>query len=328
MHQLAKQSRSRTSARCVKPICSCRAFASSDNVLRSLWSLAPWSFVLKPGTKSLLPPWLSITPTSGLVIPGERATVTLTIHVTSAAASSLNFPLPSAEEALSDLFVLSIEKKDLFLAVSSRSYQPSVFGSSLEHLARLRKPIKASSIEERQQIASVIESLSKTESERSEEEKRNVEAVGKAGVPRSIHQLVNFLAENALAVEDVFSEDGDLEMMKLVKESLDTVSSSPDVRPLPVTYQASNRRVGRRSASRTTRSCDTAGKDIKSGGGRQATHSRCGRSARTTRERHRLSLTRRYCNPSRPTSQAHSRRSRQTKFGDSLGRRLSPRFTQ
>ncbi|GAA5965983.1 hypothetical protein JCM3765_004142 [Sporobolomyces pararoseus] len=190
-------------------------------------SLAPWSFVLKPGTKSLLPPWLSISPTSGLVLPGERATVTLTIHVNRACAAPLNFPLPSSDESLSDLFVLSIEKKDLFLAVSCRAYEPSVFGSSLDHLARLKSPIRSASLEERQQIASIVGSIKKPESERNEEERRSVRTTGRVGVPRSIHQLVNFLAEHALETENVFSEEGDLEMMKLVRESLDTGDELP-----------------------------------------------------------------------------------------------------
>lgn len=183
--------------------------------------------MLKPGTKSLLPPWLSITPTSGLVVPGERATVTLTIHVTRACAETLNFPLPSSDGSVSDLFVLSIEKKDLFLAVSSRAYTPSVFGSSLDHLARLQKPIRSTSLEERQQIASIVESIKKPESERSEEERTSAQATGKAGVPQAIHRLVNFLAEYALETENVFSEEGDLELMKLVRESLDTVRGFP-----------------------------------------------------------------------------------------------------
>ncbi|GAA5913466.1 uncharacterized protein JCM6883_004396 [Sporobolomyces salmoneus] len=190
-------------------------------------SLAPWSFVLKPGTNSLLPPWLSIVPTSGLVIPGERTTITLTIHVTPSCSPALNFPLPSADEALSDLFVLSIEKRDLFLAVSARSYQPSVFGSSLEHLARLRKPIRSTTFEERQQIASAVETIMKPPSERNEDERKNVQRVGTAGVPRAIHQLVNFLAEYGLETEDVFSEEGDGELVKLVKESLDNGNELP-----------------------------------------------------------------------------------------------------
>jgi len=178
--------------------------------------------VLKPGTVSLLPPWLKISPTSGLVIPGEKATITLTIHVNSSCSSSFNFPLPS-DEGLSDLFILSIEKRDLFLSVTAREYRPSVFGSSLDHLSRLRQPIRTASIEDRQRIASAVEVSKKPLSERTEEEKKGVEAVGKAGVPRAIHQLVSFLAENALETEDLFLAEGKAELVEIVREALNTV---------------------------------------------------------------------------------------------------------
>lgn len=190
-------------------------------------SLTPWSFVLKPGTKSLLPPWISIAPTSGLVTPGERQTIALTIHVRSNCASSLNFPLPASSDALSDLFVLSIEKRDLFLAVTSRSYRPSVFGSNLNQLARLQVPILAASLEERQRIALAAAALKRPESDRSDEEKKSLQATGTAGIPRSIHQLVNCLAEHALATEDVFLEEGDPRLSELIRDALDSGTELP-----------------------------------------------------------------------------------------------------
>lgn len=119
--------------------------------------------------------------------------------------------------------MLSIEKKDLFLAVSARSYQPTVFGSSLEHLARLDHPIRDVSIKKRQRIASVVASLKKPRSEWSTEEKNDAEQVRMVGVPKAIHQLVNFLAEYALDAEDLFSEEGDTGLIKVARESLDTV---------------------------------------------------------------------------------------------------------
>lgn len=196
-------------------------------------SIAPWAFVLKPGTKSLLPPWLSIAPTSGVIVPGERVTVALTVHVTPSCASALNFPLSTrhTDDALSDLFVLSIEKRDLFLAVLARSYVPSVFGSSLDHLARLGRPIRSTTLEERERIASAVTASKKPESERSDDEKKDLEVVGNAGVPRAIYQLVSLIAKHASANDDVFSTEGDGNMVALLKDSLDTASLSiPDRR--------------------------------------------------------------------------------------------------
>ena len=99
-----------------------------------------------------------------------------------------------------------------------------MFGSSLEHLSRLRQPIRTASIEERQRIASVVEISKKSVLERSEEEKKELEGAGNVGVPRALHQLVSFLAENALEMEDLFLAEGKAELVDLVREALDTVN--------------------------------------------------------------------------------------------------------
>ncbi|GAA5962330.1 hypothetical protein JCM21900_003091 [Sporobolomyces salmonicolor] len=194
--------------------------------------LSPWSFVLKPGSATLTPPWLHIFPTSGLILPNERTTITLTVNATSSSASSLNFPLPSSE-GLSELLVLSIEKKDLFLAVSAREYIPTVFGSSLEHLVRLRDPIRSTNEEERQKIAAFVASLRKPEAARTEQEKRSEEDWGSVSVPRPLHRLMSFLAEHGLHVENLFCASGDAELVEVVRECLDTGVDLPADRLLP-----------------------------------------------------------------------------------------------
>ncbi|BGP20914.1 hypothetical protein JCM10213_003541 [Rhodosporidiobolus nylandii] len=185
--------------------------------------LAPWSFVCKPGSSSLAPPWLTLSPTSGLILPGERCTITLTTHVTSASASSLNFPLPSAEPPLSELLILSVEKKDLFLSVSARAWVPTVFGSSLEQLVRLHGPLRSLSLEQRESIALAA----------SGEKEKEGDEIGASSVPQVLHRLVAFLAEYALDVKDLFAVAGESELVKAVRECLDTGSDFPLDRLLP-----------------------------------------------------------------------------------------------
>ncbi|KAL8287480.1 hypothetical protein RQP46_003338 [Phenoliferia psychrophenolica] len=108
--------------------------------------IAQWSFVLKPGTSTLSEPWLHISPTSGLILPGERSIVSLTIDVGNRTAPLLNFS--TDPNALSDLLVLSIEKKDLFLSVAAREYKPTCFANSLSRLVKLGKPIRTATNEE------------------------------------------------------------------------------------------------------------------------------------------------------------------------------------
>ncbi|GAA5852023.1 hypothetical protein JCM8547_000130 [Rhodosporidiobolus lusitaniae] len=184
--------------------------------------MAPWSFVCKPGTTSLTPPWLHLSPTSGLILPNERATVTITIHVTSSSSSALNFPLPSPspsstdEEGLSDLLILSIEKKDLFLSVSARQWLPTVFGSNLECLVRLHEPIRSLSVEKRARIAAVAAGVGAGAGGDGEEE------VGRVSVPLALHRLVDFLAEHALEVRGLFAVPGESGVVNVVRECLDT----------------------------------------------------------------------------------------------------------
>lgn len=167
--------------------------------------IAQWAFVLKPGTTTLCEPWLHVSPTSGLILPGETSLVNLTINVDNRTASSLNF----SSDPPSDLLVLSIEKKDLFLAVAAREYRPTCFGNELGRLVRLGKPIRGASGEEREEIAK--------EGGGKEEEKRSV--------PREVWRMLDFLAEYGLEFEDVFLVPGDQGLVRSIRECLDTVRS-------------------------------------------------------------------------------------------------------
>ncbi|GAA5831599.1 hypothetical protein JCM11251_000764 [Rhodosporidiobolus azoricus] len=185
--------------------------------------LAAWSFVCKPDTSAITPPWLHISPCSGLMLPNERTPVTLTIHITSSSASSLNFPPPGSptDASLSDLLIISFKKKDLFLSVSAREWIPTVFGSDLECLARLHEPIRSLSLEKRTQVAAAAAG------------KGVVEGGGKVAVPQVLHRLIGFLAEYALAVKALFIAAGEGELVKVVRECLDTGADFPLDRLIP-----------------------------------------------------------------------------------------------
>lgn len=169
--------------------------------------IAQWTFVLKPGATTLSEPWLHITPTSGLILPGEKSIVTLTINVDNATAPALNFA--TDPDALSDLLVLSIEKKDLFLSVAAREYRPTCFANSLARLAKLGKPIRSATPEELDAVR--------------EDTKDEIEC--KASVPMEVYRLLGFLAEHGVELDDVFLVSGKAELMTVIRECLDTVCS-------------------------------------------------------------------------------------------------------
>ncbi|GAA6030598.1 hypothetical protein JCM8097_006227 [Rhodosporidiobolus ruineniae] len=188
--------------------------------------IAPWTFVCKPGTSSLTPPWLHLSPTSGLVLPNERSKIKLTILVTASSAGGLTFPPPSSSSTdigLSDLLILSVEKRDLFLSVSAREWVPTVFGASLECLVRLHEPVRSLPLERRERIAAAAAG----------EAPKEGEEIGRVSVPQVLHRLVDFLAEHALGVRDLFCAAGESELVKAVRECLDTGDDFPLDRLLP-----------------------------------------------------------------------------------------------
>ncbi|BGP44054.1 hypothetical protein JCM10449v2_008111 [Rhodotorula kratochvilovae] len=174
--------------------------------------IAPWSFVIKPGTTSLCPPWLTISPTSGLVLPCSRQTVTLTIHITSSTgAGALSFPSSPSTAELADLLVLSVRGKDLFLSLSARAFVPTVFGAALPHLVRLEAPIRSTTLAQRVAIAQDAAG-----------EKKEGEPLPRSAVPMALASLVGFLAEHALDLPGLFGTPGDEGLVELARECLDT----------------------------------------------------------------------------------------------------------
>jgi hypothetical protein len=113
---------------------------------------------------------------------------------------------------MSDLLILSIEKKDLFLSVAAREYLPTCFANSLHRLARLVDPIRETKAEV---LNEIVES----------EEKGEGGEVGgeKMSVVRPAFRMLDFLAEYGLEREDVFLVPGDGELVDLIRECLDTV---------------------------------------------------------------------------------------------------------
>ncbi|KPV72858.1 uncharacterized protein RHOBADRAFT_66874 [Rhodotorula graminis WP1] len=185
--------------------------------------VAPWAFVVKPGTSSLTPPWLVVTPASGLVLPGARQTITLTIHVTSSSgADALSFPMSTSAADIADLLVLSLRGKDLFLSVSARAWTPTVFGARLPHLVRLASPIRETNLEQRVRIAQVVAAADK-----GAPAGPDGDDVPRSAVPLVLHNLVGFLAEHALDVPGLFAMPGDDELVRLARECLDTGSDFP-----------------------------------------------------------------------------------------------------
>ena len=184
-------------------------------------AVAQWSFVIKPGAARIAAPWLTVAPTSGLILPGASTKVRLTVLVDSVTAAGLNFAGP---DAVSDLLVLSVEKKDLFLSVTAREYHATCFGNSLAKLNRLgHVPIRKATAQELDDILAMADT----------DELGLEGAEPKAQVPKELKRLVNFLVEHGLDRPDLFLSPGSDGLVSLVRECLDTGDDFPLGQLLP-----------------------------------------------------------------------------------------------
>ncbi|KAG0354023.1 hypothetical protein BG005_006792 [Podila minutissima] len=100
----------------------------------------PAQFRFKPKLQDerFAKPWIWVNPPMGLVMPGEKAQIHITVMVDNESASVLN----TGREKMEDILIMHLEYgKDFFISVSG-SYIRTCFGNSLEWLSRLDRPTR------------------------------------------------------------------------------------------------------------------------------------------------------------------------------------------
>ncbi|KAI9060023.1 DNase I-like protein [Trametes sanguinea] len=152
-------------------------------------------FVAKAPAADPCPRWLRMSATTGLVLPGEKAEISLTAYVGDALASHLNTGFPRLDETLVLHTALG---RDHFVQATG-AYKRTCFATSISWLVRLPGPVR-----ELRFSGDLLP------------EERGVNA------PREIMRLVNWLMSNATDVSGLFFERGDEELVQQIRESLDT----------------------------------------------------------------------------------------------------------
>lgn len=156
--------------------------------------LCRWKFIPKLNDTKPYKEWLQVQPNMGMLMPGEKVSVALTIVVAESQAPKFNL----AEERIEDILILHLLRgKDHFLSISGQ-FLPSAFGNRLDQLIRLTTPARI-----RQPLP---------ESEKSKWLR----------IPKEVWRLVDWLFRFALDVEDLFLESGDSFEMEQIREALDT----------------------------------------------------------------------------------------------------------
>ncbi|KZT05009.1 DNase I-like protein [Laetiporus sulphureus 93-53] len=141
------------------------------------------------------PRWLIINPMAGLLLPGQKVTVTISSQVDNAVASELNMG-PARLECT--LILHTVLGKDHFISVTGE-YARTCFANDLTWLARLRGPIRA--------LKSVSELLPEDQAKTA---------------PKEVMRLIKWLMSNATEVHGLFLEPGPSALVQSIRECLDT----------------------------------------------------------------------------------------------------------
>ncbi|XP_032886449.1 inositol polyphosphate 5-phosphatase OCRL isoform X3 [Amblyraja radiata] len=181
-----------------------------------------FSFIPKLNDSHYSKQWLRAEPCEGYLEPDESVDIALEVYVSKGSVTLLN----SAEDKIEDILVLHLDRgKDYFLTIGG-NYLPSCFGTSLDTLCRMKKPIRDVPITklidlEKSRLDLVVDNIGT--------DKQPLQ------IPKEIWLLVDHLFKNASHQEDLFQTPGMQEELQQIFDSLDT--------SIPQTIPGSNHSV-------------------------------------------------------------------------------------
>ncbi|KAI5630024.1 inositol polyphosphate 5-phosphatase OCRL-1 isoform X1, partial [Silurus asotus] len=183
-----------------------------------------FAFIPKLADSQYCKPWLRADPNDGVLDPNETIEISLEVYVSKDSVTMLN----SGEDKIEDILVLHLDRgKDYFITVSG-NYLPSCFGTSLESLCRMKKPIRE---------IPITKLIDLGEDSYMEKEKTKMNFLLDSGntedkplkIPKEVWLLVNHLFTKACHQEDLFQTPGLQEELQSIIDCLDT--SIPDSIP-------------------------------------------------------------------------------------------------
>ncbi|XP_067373820.1 inositol polyphosphate 5-phosphatase OCRL isoform X4 [Channa argus] len=184
-----------------------------------------FAFIPKLNDTQYCKSWLRAEPSDGFLEPSEKLEIYLEVYVSKDSVTLLN----SGEDTIEDILVLHLDRgKDYFITISG-NYLPSCFGTSLETLCRMKKPIREIPITK---LIDLGED-SYTEKEKSKMSFLMVDGTSTEDIPLKIPKevwiLVNHLFTKSCDQEDLFQTPGLQEELQNIIDCLDT--SIPDSIP-------------------------------------------------------------------------------------------------
>nr|KAF6313971.1 OCRL inositol polyphosphate-5-phosphatase [Pipistrellus kuhlii] len=168
-----------------------------------------FSFIQKLNDTQYCKPWLRAEPFQGYLEPNETVDISLDVYVSKDSVTILN----SGEDKIEDILVLHLDGgKDYFLTISG-NYLPSCFGTSLEALCRMKRPIREVPVTKLIDLEKSLLQMVPLEEGTSERPLQ---------VPKEIWLLVDHLFRYACHQEDLFQTPGMQEELQQIIDCLDT----------------------------------------------------------------------------------------------------------
>lgn len=181
-----------------------------------------FSFIPKLNDSQYCKPWLRAEPCEGYLEPNETVDISLDVYVSKDSVTILN----SGEDKIEDILVLHLDRgKDYFLTISG-NYLPSCFGTSLEALCRMKRPIREVPVTKLIDLEKSLLQMVPLDEGASERPLK---------VPKEIWLLVDHLFRYACHQEDLFQTPGMQEELQQIIDCLDT--------SIPKTIPGSNHSV-------------------------------------------------------------------------------------
>ncbi|CAE6430985.1 unnamed protein product [Rhizoctonia solani] len=154
---------------------------------------AYWRIIPLENGGALYPDWVTVHPTSGVLLPGDSVSIAVITKITNSLANELN----SGSKKLEDIVIVkTIRGKDTFLPINGTwtrtclAYTPSA-------LVRLPGAIRTSSVLKSAQLPP-----------------------GKASSsPRELMRLINWLMKNSVEFDDLFEKSGDPQIVDQIIEA-------------------------------------------------------------------------------------------------------------
>jgi len=169
---------------------------------------AQFRFVPKLDENNLCKSWITVSPTYGMLIPGEQpATINVTVTIDNRTAQLLN----GGREVVDDILILRLENgRDYYITIKG-TYARSCFGMNLDDMVLYKDPIRTIPLDP-------IERAKRFPNE------ADISPNSALCIPKELWRVVDAIFEKGLQTPELFATPGVPAEVTQIREALDTGS--------------------------------------------------------------------------------------------------------